>query len=397
MASTTTPTTTSPWLMLGLVVASTVLGLMGTDLVLPAVPSLPESLGGTLARSQLVLAAYVGGTCIGLLAYGALGDRYSTRALFIGSLVATSLVSAACAMAGSLDVLVGLRALQGAVAAGPAVFAVGIVRASFDERGALRAIGLLGSIEALAPALAPMLGIWLIALGGWQLTFSTLAVLALLLAAMIGLSGLVPQIMRRPQGNYAHLLRDPAFMRYALSQALVLGGLLVFVFSMPTVFVHVLGGGMRDFVIMQVSGIVTFMLAANNVGRLVDRFGAERMITVGSALALLGSLGLLAYGLAGGRSGIVIALLFVPMNFGLGLRGPPGFFRAVLAARGDDARGAALVILFILGMTAAGTAIAAPLLLGGLPPVAGIACGLQALALLCLWLLPPLRNPAPAA
>ncbi len=396
-ADTRTPITAATWLMLGMVVASTVLGLMGTDLVLPAVPSLPDSLGGTLVQSQLVLAAYVGGTCVGLLAYGALGDRCSTRALFIGSLVATSVVSAACAFATSLDALVLLRALQGAVAAGPAVFAVGIVRASFDERGALRAIGLLGSIEALAPALAPMLGIWLIALGGWRLTFSTLAVLALLLAAAIAVSRLVPQIARRPQGSYAHLLRDPVFLRYALSQALVLGGLLVFVFSMPTVFVHVLGGGMRDFVFMQVSGITTFMLAANNVGRLVDRFGAERMITAGSALAALGSLALLAYGLAGGRSGLVVASLFIPVNTGLGLRGPPGFFRAVVAARGDDARGAALVILFILGITAAGTAIAAPLLLGGLAPVAGIACGLQALALLCLWRLPPLRTAAPAA
>ncbi len=61
---------------------------MGTDLVLPAVPWLPDSLGGTLAQSQLVLAAYVGGTCIGLLAYGVLGDHFGTRALFTGSLVA---------------------------------------------------------------------------------------------------------------------------------------------------------------------------------------------------------------------------------------------------------------------------------------------------------------------
>ncbi|KGM30332.1 hypothetical protein, partial [Inquilinus limosus] len=60
-------------LVLGLVVASTVLGLMGTDLVLPAVPYLPEAIGGDAARAQLVLAAYVAGTCVGLLAYGALG------------------------------------------------------------------------------------------------------------------------------------------------------------------------------------------------------------------------------------------------------------------------------------------------------------------------------------
>jgi hypothetical protein len=235
----------SPWLMLALVVGSTVLGLMGTDLVLPAVPRLPETLGGTLAESQLVIAAYVGGTCIGLLAYGALGDRFSTRALFIGSLAATALASLACTLARDLHTLTLLRALQGAAAAGPAVFAPGIVRASFDEHGAVRAIGLLGSIEALAPALAPIVGIWLVALGGWRLNFTVLGVLAAVLALLIGLSGALPQVAQRPRGSYLRLLRDAVFLRYALSQALVLGGLLVFVFGMPTVFVHALGIGMQ--------------------------------------------------------------------------------------------------------------------------------------------------------
>jgi predicted MFS family arabinose efflux permease len=377
-----------PWLVLGLVVASTVLGLMGTDLVLPAVPWLPDSLGGTLAQSQLVLACYVGGTCVGLLAYGALGDRFSTQVLFTGSLAATALVSLACRFATDIHTLIALRALQGAVAAGPAVFAPGVVRASFDERGAVRALGLLGSIEALAPALAPILGLWLVRLGGWQLTFTVLAVLALLLGAAIGAAAPIPQIARRPRGGFLHLLRDAVFLRYALSQALVLGGLLVFVFGAPSVFVHALGLDMRAFIVMQVCGITAFMIAANAAGHLVARHGAEKLIWTGTALAGLGAAALFAYGLAGGGSALLITALFIPLNCGLGLRGPPGFFSAVLAARGDDARGAALVILFILGITAAGTAVAAPLVQQGLAPVAGLACALQLLALLCLALLP---------
>ncbi len=156
-------------LALALIVASTVLGLMGTDLVLPAVPSLPEALGGDAATAQLVLAAYVAGTAIGLLAFGSLGDRLGTRALLIGSLLLTGLVSLACAAASDIWTLVGLRALQGAVASGPAVFAPGLVKAMFDEAKAVRALGALGSIESLAPALAPILGAWLLLFRGHRL------------------------------------------------------------------------------------------------------------------------------------------------------------------------------------------------------------------------------------
>lgn len=375
-----------PRLALTLVVTATVLGIMGTDLILPAVPSLPEALGGNAAEAQFVLAAYVGGTCLGLLVYGALGDRLPTRRLFIASLALTGIVSLACAFAPSMWILIALRAVQGAVASGPAVFAPAIVRAMFNEGGAIRAIGALGSIESLAPALAPILGVWLLALGGWTLSFELMGILALALALLnVGLP-LIPQTSRRAAGSYARLITDPFYLRYALSQALVLGGLLVFVFGAPAVMVRSLGGDLGDFIVMQICGIASFIFAANSAGRFVARFGAERMITFGTVLAAVGILAMLAYALAGGSHPLAITAFFVPINTGLGLRGPPGFYRAVLASHGDDARGSALVILFIMLASAAGTAIVAPFIEQGLVPLAAAAAVLEAAAIACLLL-----------
>ncbi|MDD3800480.1 MAG: MFS transporter [Novosphingobium sp.] len=380
------------WITLGLVVGSTIVGLMGTDLVLPAVPGLPEALGGDPAQAQLVLAAYVGGSCLGLLGYGVLGDRVATPHLFIGSLFATALLSLGCSLAPSMEVLIALRALQGMVASGPAVFAPGIVNAMFDEEDAVRAIGVLGSIESLAPALAPVAGAALLAFGGWHLNFDVMAAVAALLGALLLASGGVPQVRRRGQGSFLALLRDATFLRYALSQALVLGGLLVFVFGMPTVFVRVHGGTLTDFIVMQVCGIATFMVAANSATRVVRRYGAERVIAAGTWLAAVGALAQFFYALAGGTSALVITALFVPVNTGLGLRGPPGFFRAILASHGDDARGSALVILFVLGAAAAGTALVSPWIEHGTIPVAGAALAFHTVSVACLMLLPKWRE-----
>jgi MFS family permease len=382
----------NPWFMLALVVSCTVLGLMGTDLILPALPALPDALGGTIAQSQGVLAAYVGATCVGLLAWAALGDRIGTATLIVASLFLTALVSAACRVATSIEALIALRVLQGAVAAAPAVFAPGIVRAVFDERGGVRALGILGSIEALAPALAPILGAWLVTIGDWRTNFAVLGALAGVLGIAVMWRGHLPQVTRRPRGSYLRLLRDATFLRYALSQAFVLGGLLVIVFAMPNVFVHVLGADLRAFVAMQVCGICAFILTANGAGYLVSRLGPENLIWLGTMVATAGALALLALGLAGGRSAWWVVVMFIPINAGLGLRGPPGFFRAVVAARGDDARGAALVILLILATASLGTAIAAPLLERGLAPVAAVAAALEIAALACLALLPALRD-----
>lgn len=381
---------TKTWVTLSLIMASAVLGLMGTDLVLPAVPGLPEALGTTAGSSQLVLAAYVGGTCAGLLAYGALSDRVSAGHLFIGSLVATALLSLACGLACSIEELVALRAFQGAAAAAPAVFAPAFVKALFDEAQAVRAMGLLGSIESLAPALAPVAGAGLLVLGDWRSSFFVIATVAGALAILLSLSGRLPQLGRRAQGGYAVLLRDGTFLRYALSQAFVLGGLLTFVFGLPSVLVRVHGGTLGDFILIQVVAVLIFIVSANMAGRAAARFGAERMILFGTALCAVGATGQFLYSLAGGTEPLAVLALFAPVNIGLGLRGPPGFYRAVVAARGDDARGSALVVLGILSTTAIATMVASPFIDQGTVPLSGISLGLHATALLCLLVLPGL-------
>ncbi len=376
-----------------LVLCGTVLGLAGTDLILPAVPSLPAALGGTPAAAQLVLAAFVAGAALGLLLFGELGARFDQPRLLALSLVAYGGSSAAAAEVGSLDALIALRFVQGAAGAAAAVFAPGIIRAGFDPDRAVRAIGLLGSVESLVPALAPVAGLWLLAWFGWQGAFNVIAILSLALALLVmAMRARFPRPAPATRiGGYLTLGRDPIFLRYALSQAFTLGGLLVFVFGAPAVIVGPLNGTLIDFVTMQVTGILFFILGANVAGRLAARFGAERMILLGSALSAAGLLGILAYALAGGAWPAMLAILFVPVNLGLGLRGPPGFMRAILAAHGDDARAAALVILFILLTAAAGTAAAAPFITAGLTPLAAFAAAISAASVLCLLFLPRLQ------
>jgi len=383
----------NPKAAFALVLCGTVLGIAGTDLILPAVPGLPASLGGTPAAAQLVLAAFVAGAGLGLLLFGELGARFDQPRLLALSLFAYAAVSAGCGQANSLELLVGLRFLQGAAGAAAAVFAPGIIRAGFADEAGVRALGLLGSIESIVPALAPVAGVWLLAWWGWQGSFDVIAILAAILAALVAaMRDRFPRPARATRaGGYGVLLRDPVFLRYALSQAFTLGGLLTFVFGAPVVITVAMSGTLTHFIIMQISGIVFFAVSANYAGRLAAHFGTERMILFGSALSAAGALGILAYALAGGSWPLMLAILFVPVNLGLGLRGPPGFMQAVIAAHGDDARGAALVILFILLTAAGGTAAAAPFILAGLPALAGFAAAISVASVLCLVTLPKLQ------
>ncbi|MFK7829491.1 MAG: MFS transporter [Congregibacter sp.] len=355
-----------------LLVCCTVLGLAGTDLVLPAVPELPALLGGTIGQAQLVLATFAAGTGVGLLLFGELGARLDHRHMLAVALFFYAVLSVAAAQAGTLTLLIALRFLQGVAASCAAVVTPGIVRALFDDRGALKALAVLGSVESLAPAIAPIVGVWLLHFYGWQSSFWVTAGLALTLSVLVTLlRSKIPAVKGNPSRlGYWTLLSNRRFQRYALSAGSSLGSLLVFVFAMPAVFVVALDGEIRDFIIMQLLGISTYIVAANLSSRLVHRFGEEPTILWGSVLAFLGSVAMLVYGLWGGRDPAVIWALFLPFNMGFGFRGPPAFFCALKAADGDDARGSALIFLYIMLITAASTALVAPFVTLGIWPAA---------------------------
>ncbi|CAN0217446.1 unnamed protein product [Phaeothamnion confervicola] len=364
----------------------TVLGIAGIDLVLPAIPGLPEALGGTPATAQLVLAAYVAGTAIGLLVFGELGARFSYRPLLGMSLMVFSLLSVTASFAPSIAELIALRFVQGAAGAAPAVFAPGVIRALFTQTKAINRMGLLGSIESLVPAFAPAAGTWLLWVSDWRASFLVTGGMAAGLALLfVVIHRKLPEIAKPSMSEgYMSLLRNWAFLQYALSQACTLGGLLVFVFGAPVIIISAMAGTLADFITMQIVGIAFFIAGANVSGFLAAQFQAPRVIMGGSLLSAFGLAGILLYALIGGANPFMLAILSIPMNLGLGFRGPTGFMQAIVASKGNDARGSAVVILAILLITGVGTAIAAPWITMGLIPLAAIATAISISSVLIL-------------
>jgi predicted MFS family arabinose efflux permease len=291
--------------------------------------------------------------------------------------------------------LILLRFVQGAASAAAPVFGPAIIRQIFSEKAGVRAIGFLGSVESLVPALAPILGVFLLAKFGWQSSFELVGLVAIIAAALIFVLGLPRQPKAAgAHGSYRALLLDPVFMRYALSQAMTLAGLVVFVFGAPAVIVGTMGGTLHHFIAMQVCGVTGFIVAANLTSRCAERWGTERIIFLGTAIALGSAVTILAYAFAGGSDSALLPALFLPMNVGLGLRGPLGFYRGIVASGANNARGSALIVFFILAATSLGTMVAAAFIDQGLWALGAVTCAIHALSVGLLLLLPRMSEPS---
>jgi len=338
------------------VVVGTLATMVSIDLVLPAIPTLPSLLGGDPQAAQYVLATYMGGSSIGLVLFGAIAHRFDARLLLAGSLLAYAIVSALAALATDIWTLNAIRIVQGATSAGAAVLPAPMLRRLFTDTGAVRAISVIGSIQSLVPGLAPLIGAWLLHVSGWQASFIVPAVLGALVAAVIFIKpSLLPANQPieagQTRGGYLALLRNKRYLRYALSHSLILGGLITFVFSAPYIMVETMGGTVEGFVFF-------------------ERWGPERLVTIGTLMVGASALALLAYAFAGGSSIVVLLFIMLPVSGGLGLRGGVGFVKSLAASAPDEGRGSAALMLAITLLPTIGTALVAPFIQFGLPALA---------------------------
>ncbi|MBL8591830.1 MAG: MFS transporter [Devosia sp.] len=394
--------TFSTLLICAVLLVGTVLGLAGTDLVLPSIPELPAQLPGSAVEAQYVLAAYVGGAALGLFLFGSLADHMRPSRLLALSLGLFAVLSLCCVLAPNIWVLVGLRFAQGAVSSGAAVLAPGVIKRLFDEHAAARVIGVVGSIESLVPALAPIAGAWLGLHFGWTASFIVTGVLAAVGATVVlARPNLLPSgeggVHGARGGSYLSLFGNPQYLRYAVSHALVLGALLTFVFAAPVLIVNSMAGSISDFIVLQIAGVTTFIGCANGIGLVIKRLGTERLIMIGTLSALLGAVGLTGYALAGGDEPVLLIPFWLLINGGLGVRGGAGFVKALASAPGNDARASAMMILLMTIVAAGATAALAPLLEGGLIVVAVALVALLVPAVLLLVLIRPAATVAQPA
>ncbi len=126
--------------------------------VVTALPSIHADLGGGAGNLPWIINAYALTFASGIITAAALGDRLGRRRTYVVGLLLFSLASAACALAPSLGILIGFRAIQGLGAAIVMPLGLTLLTSSFpaDRRGAV--VGIWGGVAGLGVASGPLVG-----------------------------------------------------------------------------------------------------------------------------------------------------------------------------------------------------------------------------------------------
>jgi EmrB/QacA subfamily drug resistance transporter len=136
-----------------------------------ALPAIGADLHAQASGLQWIVNAYLLPLSALLLLGGAAGDKFGRRRLFVLGIALFALASTLCALAPSLELLLAGRALQGIASAMLMPNSLALLGAAFAGEARGRAIGTWAAAGAVAGAIGPVLGGWLVAAIGWRSIF----------------------------------------------------------------------------------------------------------------------------------------------------------------------------------------------------------------------------------
>lgn len=161
------------------------LSSLGTSIANVALPNLAEAFNASFQEVQWIVLAYLLAITTTIVSVGRLGDMTGRKRLLFAGIFLFTVASSLCGVAPTLGLLIAARALQGLGAAIMMALTMAFVGETVPKAKTGSAIGLLGTMSAIGTALGPSLGGILIAGLGWRAIFLInlpLGILALFLA-----------------------------------------------------------------------------------------------------------------------------------------------------------------------------------------------------------------------
>ena len=291
------------WALAVLLALLGMLGPFSIDTYLPAFSGIAASLGATPVEMQQTLSSYLFGFAFMNLFHGALADSFGRRPVVLWGIAVFTLASAGCALSQSIEQLVFFRALQGLSTGAGIVVSRAVIRDMFAPAQAQKVMSQVTIYFGVAPAIAPIVGGWLLVHTGWHSIFWFLTGVGGMLWAAnyrylpetLHVSQRQPFEVRHLMRGYRQLGASPRFLLLALASGVPFNGMFLYVLAAPVFLSEHLHLQPTQFFWLFILTIAGIMSGAWLSGRLAGKIAPKRQIRHGFVIMLsVSSLNLLA-------------------------------------------------------------------------------------------------------
>lgn len=310
------------WYFVTFMVLLSTLGSFVNDMFTPSLPAMCRFFHASIPTVQMGLTMGMAGLAVGQLVLGPMSDHFGRKPILIGSLSLFIAAAVVSVFSPTIHFFIVCRFFQGVGASGGYLLSRTMPADLYGGRQLAKMMALIGAINGVAPASAPVLGGVTADAYGWKGIFVILALLALVVLVMTFFAKETLPPARRTRGSvwqsfdgYKGLLANGRFMLHVGFKGVALGLLFAYISGAP--FILQTHYGMSQTVYGLVIGANAVFVVAG--ASLAMRFKPLKKAAVsGAALVLVGSVAQAA-ALWMVKSIAVFEVCMGVMLFGLGL------------------------------------------------------------------------------
>ena len=333
---------------------------LSTDLYLPALPGMSEYFGAPVDLTNLTLILFFVFFSLGMLFWGPLSDKYGRRPVLVAGLVIYIAASLACAASWDIWHLIFFRVLEAVGGSAASAVATAMVKDLYEGRKQESVLAVVQSMVVISPAVAPVLGAFMLPYTSWRGLFVVLAAIGLV--SLAGGLMLTETLPRRYPGTIIQSLRrmgvvlkNPGFASLLLVFSLVSVASLAFIADSSYIYENGFGLSEQYFsfyfainALAMISGPFLYLRLSRSFSRRQVIMSCFVIMMAGGVLiCLIGSLGPVFFTLA----------LFPATLMGSCVRSP-GAFLMLGQQREDTGSASALINCFGLLFGSAGILLA---------------------------------------
>lgn len=287
-----------------------VLGFLATDMYLPAFAAIQQDLQTPASAVSASLSLFLAGFAVAQLLWGPLSDRYGRKPILLSGLTIFAIGCLGMLWVRDGTTLLVLRFVQAVGVCAAAVTWQAMVTDYYPAHRTNRIFATIMPLVGLSPALAPLLGSWLLAHFDWQAIFATLFIITLVL--------MLPALRLKPAHNknvaseekltFIRLLRSKDYRGNVLIYAACSASFFAWLTGSPFIL-HEMGYSPTVIGLSYVPQTIAFLIGGYGCRAALQKWQGSQMLPWLLVLFALSVIGIWAVGLA---EGVSLTALLIP-------------------------------------------------------------------------------------
>jgi len=269
--------------------ALAMLGPFSIDTVFPAFAVMEHDLAVSKVAMQQTISMYLLGYAAMSLVHGPLSDALGRRPVILAGIAVFGLASVGCALSTTMPQMLFFRVIQGLSAGVGLIVGRAVVRDALEGDDAQRLMSHVSMIFGVAPAIAPIVGGWILGWSNWQSIFWFLTAFSLLLMLVTAVAlpeshppeDRLPLNFRAMAVAYRGILGNGRFRLLALAGTANFGALFLYIASAPAFVLDILKLNEQQFGYFFAPTIGGMILGAFLSGRSAGRITGVQLANAG--------------------------------------------------------------------------------------------------------------------